>query len=112
MKKVILKIIAMLLWAVTAFLAGYEVFLARHIVRAVYLRLFDTFFFPPSITERLSATAVGNIAALFMAIIAIVIVVGGFDYHWSHGGEKRSWIVLAVTFIFQLTVLGLYIVTQ
>jgi hypothetical protein len=111
-KKVILKIIAMLLWAVTAFVAGYEVFLARHIVRAVYLRLFDKFFFPPSITERLSATAVGNIAALIMAIIAIAIVVGGFDYHWTHGGEKKSFKVFAWTFLFQFIVFGLYIVTQ
>jgi hypothetical protein len=111
-KKVIQKTIAMLLWAVTAFLAGYEVFLARHIIRHLYLRLFEVFFFPTGVTERLSATAIGNIAALVMSIIAIAIVVGGFDYHWTHGGERRSLKVFAWTFLFEFIVLGIYVLIQ
>jgi len=108
MKNVILKTIAMIIWAVTAYLAGYEVFLARQIVRGIYLHLFDLFFFPPSITERLTATAIGNIAALIMAIIAMIIVVGGFDFHWNYGGERRSFKVFAWTFLFQFSILALY----
>ena len=102
----------MLLWAGTAILAGYEVFLARHIVRYIYLRLFNFFISPPGITQRLSATAAGNIAALGMAIIAIVIVVGGFDYHWIYGGERRSYRWLARTYGFELIIIGIYILIQ
>ena len=89
--KAIHKIIAVLLWVVTALLAVYEVFLIRYIVKHFYLLFFDHFVFSPRVTERLTATAIGNIAALIMAIIAIAVVVGGFDYHWSYGGERRSY---------------------
>ena len=109
MKKVIFKFIAMILWGVTAILAGYEVFLARHIVSNLYIRLLDRYALPINVLERLSATGVGNIAALIMAIVAIVIVVGGWDYHWSHAGEKRSFILLGCTLVFQVIVFGLYI---
>ena len=109
MKMILNKSIALTLWAGSAILAGYEVFLARHIVRYLYLRLFEVFFFPTSITERLTATGVGNIAALLMAIIAIAIVVGGFDFHWIHAGEKRSYKIFAWTFLFEFIVLAIYI---
>ena len=109
MKQAVIKALTMLLWAITALLAGYEVFLTRHIVRYLYLRLFDIFFFPPSITERLSATAVGNIAALVMAVFAIAIVVGGFDYHWMHAGTKKSLRIFGATVIFELVILIIYI---
>ena len=108
-KKVILKIVAMVLWAATALIAGYEIFLARHIVSTYYMRYLDRISIPVNVLERLSATGIGNIAAFIMAVIAIVIVVGGWDYHWSHGGEKRSFILLGITIVFQMIVLGLYV---
>jgi hypothetical protein len=108
-KNFLTKLVAMSLWALTAITAGYEVFLVRHIVRYFYLRLFDIFFFPPSITERLTATAVGNIASFFMTVIVIAIVVGGFDYHWSNAGKRKSNIILAGTFMFEISIFGLYI---
>jgi hypothetical protein len=61
------------------------------------------------VLDRLSAVGVGNIASLIMAIIAIVIVVGGFDYHWSHGGEPGSFKILALTLAFQIFIQVLYI---
>jgi hypothetical protein len=99
----------MLLWALTAYLAGYQIFLVRSIVSRVYLATLENFSVPINVLEQLSATGVGNIASLIMAIIAIVIVVGGFDYHWSHGGEKRSFIILALTLAFQIFIQALYI---
>ena len=108
-KKIALKVIAMLLWALTAYLAGYQIFLIRSIVTSVYLKMLDNFAVPINVLERLSATGVGNIASLLMAILAIVIVVGGFDYHWSHGGEPRSFKILALTLLFQLLIQVLYV---
>lgn len=108
-KKIVLKGISMLLWALTAYLAGYQIFLIRSIVSSVYLNLLENYSVPITVLERLSATGIGNIASLIMAIIAIVIVVGGFDYHWSHGGEPRSFKLLAGTLAFQLSIQVLYI---
>ena len=108
-KKIVLKGISMLLWGLTAYLAGYQIFLIRSIVSSVYLNLLENLSVPITVLERLSATGVGNIASLIMAVIAIVIVVGGFDYHWSYGGEPRSFKVLAVTLVFQFTIQAIYI---
>ena len=108
-KRITLKGISMLLWALTSYLAGYQIFLIRSIVSKVYLHLLENFSVPITVLERLSATGLGNIASLIMAIIAIVIFVGGFDYHWSHGGEPRSFKVLALTFAFQFTIQAVYI---
>ena len=99
----------MLLWGLTAYLAGYQIFLIRSIVSSVYLNLLEYLSDSITVLDRLSATGVGNIASLIMAIIAIVIVVGGFDYHWSHGGEPRSFKLLAVTLAFQFAIQALYI---
>ena len=99
----------MLLWAITAYLAGYQIFLIRSIVSKAYLSVLENFSVPINVLERLSATGVGNIASLIMAIIGIVIVVGGFDYHWSHGGESRSFKVLGITFAFQFTIQAIYL---
>lgn len=107
-KKIALKSLSMLLWALTAYLAGYQIFLIRGIVTSVYLKMLENFAVPINVLERLSATGVGNIASLLMAILAIVIVVGGFDYHWSHGGEPRSYKILALTLAFQLFIQILY----
>jgi hypothetical protein len=107
-KNIALKVVSMLLWALTAYLAGYQIFLMRAIVTSVYLKLLENFDVPINVLERLSATGVGNIASLLMAILAIVIVVGGFDYHWSHGGEPRSFKILALTLAFQLSIQILY----
>jgi len=99
----------MVLWALTALLAGYEVFLARHIVSRLYLRLLDRLDLTVNVLERLGATGLGNIAALVMAGLAIAIVVGGFDYHWKYGGQKRSFRLLAWTLGLQVIVLVMYI---
>jgi len=107
-KKIVLKGLSMLLWALTAYLAGYQIFLIRSIVASVYLYLLENLSITITVLDRLSATGVGNIASLIMAIIAIVIVVGGFDYHWSYGGEPRSFKVLAGTLAFQFTIQALY----
>lgn len=107
MKENIIKTISMLLWSLTAVLAGYEVFLIRYIVTQLYFIVLDWREVSITVLEKLSATGVGNVASLGMAIIAIVIVVGGFDFHWKHAGERRSFIILGWTFVFQLVILGI-----
>jgi len=91
----------MVLWIATAILAGYEIFLARYIVTQLYFLVQNSREVPITVLTKLSATGVGNIASFGMAIVAIVIVVGGFDYHWRHGGEKKSFQLLVLTIIFQ-----------
>ena len=98
-------IIAAVLWFATSWLAVQEIFLARAMVISIYFRVLDRFEVPVNVLERLSASATGNLASLGMAVVAIVIVIGGFDYHWSHVGEKRSYKIFAWTFAFQIVFL-------
>ena len=101
MKPILLKTTTMILWTGTAILAGYEIFLTRYIVTQLYFLVQNNREVPITVLTKLSATGVGNIASLGMAIVAIAIVVGGFDYHWRHGGEKKSFQILVLTLIFQ-----------
>ena len=101
MKQILLRSASMILWGLTAVIAGYEVFLTRYIVTQVYFLILQNLDVSINVLERLSATGIGNIASLGMAIIAIAIVVGGFDFHWRHGGKRRSFIWLAITLLFQ-----------
>ncbi len=112
MRKAILTSLSMLLWALSAITAGYQIFLTRHIVRYLYLRSLQLFSLPTSVTERLTATAIGNIAALLMAFFAMAVIIGGFDYHWSHAGGRRSFQALGWTFLFQLFIFAIYIWTR
>ena len=75
MKENIIKTISMLLWSLTAVLAAYEVFLIRYIVTQLYFIVMEWREVPITVLEKLSATGVGNVASLGMAIVAIVIVV-------------------------------------
>jgi hypothetical protein len=107
MKENIIKTISMLLWGLTAVVAGYEIFLIRYIVTQFYFIALEWQKVPITVLEKLSATGVGNVASLGMAIVAIVIVVGGFDFHWKHAGERRSFILLGWTILFQVVILGI-----
>ena len=109
LKNIVLKGVSLILWAVTAYLAVYEIFLVRSIVSKIYLGVLDRLSLPINVLEVLSATGLGNIASLIMAVVAIVIVVGGWDYHWKFRGDPRSFKLLGWTFAFQIVVLVLYV---
>lgn len=109
MKSALLKTIAMLLWGVTAYLAGYEIFITRTLVSTLFLMAVEHFGVRISVLEKIGAIGIGNLVSLFMAIVAIAIIVGGFDFHWSFGGTKRSFKVLLITLVFQLAYLAIYI---
>ncbi len=109
-KNVLHKVLVVFLWGLTSLLAGYEIFLVRRIVEMIYFRILARWSETINMTDRLSATGIGNIASLFMAILAIVIVVGGIDYHWSNAGEPRSYKWFVITLAFQLAVFVPYII--
>jgi len=109
MKSTLLKTSSMLLWGVTAYLAGYEIFITRTLVSTLFLLTLERFSARISVLEKIGATGIGNIASLLMAIVAIAIIVGGFDFHWSYGGTKRSYTVLLITLVLQLAYLGIYV---
>jgi len=105
-KWIVSKVIAMLLWAFTAIVAGFEIFFTRAMSISIYYKLQEG---PIHILHRITAAPIGNIAALVMAIVAIAIVVGGFDYHWKYAGEYRSYRLFAWTFAFQFAFWALYL---
>lgn len=108
MKSTLLKSSSMLFWGVTAYLAGYEIFITRTLVSTLFLMALDRFAVRISVLEKIGATGIGNIASLLMAILAIAIIVGGFDFHWSYGGTKRSFKVLLITLVLQFAYLCIY----
>ena len=103
------KAVAMLLWAFTAVNAGMEIFFTRAMTVSFYYKIQGARSIPINIVQRLTAAPIGNIASLIMAIVAIAIVVGGFEYHWKYAGEHRSYKTFAWTFAFQLTFWALYL---
>jgi hypothetical protein len=105
--RIIHIIIAVILWFITSWIAVQEIFLARSMFISIYFRILQILSLPATIRERLTAPVIGNLAAFVMAVVAIVIVIGGFDYHWNHVGEKKSYKVFAWTLAFQLVFLAL-----
>ena len=78
-------------------------------VRSLVLRVLSRYFAghgsPSELLARVRADPFSKLVALFMAVLALLIVVGGFDFHLGNAGKRRSWVVFGWTFGFQLGML-------
>lgn len=95
------------LWALTAFLAVWEIFVIRAMVVRVATRYFMSQAGLTRTMASVHANTYGKGATLFMALIAIMVVILGFDYHFAHVGKRRSWKTFAWTLGIQGLILGL-----
>jgi hypothetical protein len=95
------------MWLATAVLAGYQIALVPNIVISIYARLTVLFDQTTLTRSTFEAAALGQGATIVMAIFAITIIIGGFEYHRKHVGETRSLKVLIWTLGIQLSILVL-----
>jgi hypothetical protein len=86
-KKIFASVLAVLLWIVTAILGLLDILAVRHIARAISARLWSG-------TARSSYWALVNVSnwsVVAMALVWIVVVVGGGEFHRSRVGQRSSW---------------------
>lgn len=93
------------LWLVTAVLAFYEILVVREIVFSLYARLVAALGNNVQVTERFLATALGQASVYIMVVVAIAIVIGGFEYHHKRVGDPRSRKILLWTLGIQVGIL-------
>lgn len=98
------------LWLVTAVLAFFEILVVREIVFNLYARIIAVV--NDGVVrsaDYFTATALGQITTYVMVVVAIAVVIGGFEYQWWHVGQRRSQKVLLWTLGLQLAVLLVYL---
>jgi hypothetical protein len=98
------------LWLATAILAVYEINLVREIVDSIYGRWLSGTDRTSQVRTAFEATALGQGITVVMAILAIAIVIGGFEYYSKRVGETRSLKILAGTLAIQIFILALGLV--
>jgi hypothetical protein len=88
-KRVGLRVLAVVLWAVTSVLAFLEILFVREIV----LRIYAHFAATGGFYERAygGGVAVGVGAAMAMGVVCVGIIIGGGEYHLKNFGQPKSW---------------------
>ena len=98
------------LWLATSILAVWEISILRGAVGSFYAR----FLAPGSATGQNTAywqaTSLSQGAVVVMAIVAIAIIIGGFEYHHRRVGQRQSLKVLGWTLGSQLFLLALALI--
>ena len=94
------------LWLGTAILAVYEISLVRNIVGSIYARGLALADRSTQVAAAFEATALAQGITVVMAILAIAIIIGGFEYHGKHVGETKTLKILAWTLGIQVFILA------
>ncbi len=95
------------LWLGTAILAVYEIALVPDIAISIHAWLLVLSGRTAQVRSNFEAAALGQGVTLVMAIIAIAVIVGGFEYHRKRVGEARSLKILLWTLGIQVFILAL-----
>ena len=93
------------LWAITSALAVLEILMVRSMVLRVLTQYFTSHGSPSELLARVRADPFSKLVALFMTIFALLVIVGGFDFHFDHAGKRRSWKLFGWTLGIQLGLL-------
>lgn len=96
---------AFVLWAFTAILGFYEIFLGRELLFRIYAR-----FWSGSArrgADYWTALTLGNSAMVALAIAWIALVMGGGEYHYRRVGQRCSWKLFGWTIAIEMIVLAL-----
>ena len=97
------------LWLVTAVLAFFEILAVRDVVYTLYARLIVAFNGAVQTADYAVATWLAQAAVYTMVVVAIAVVIGGFEYHRRHIGQSRSLNILLWTLAIQLAILLVYL---
>ena len=94
------------LWLGTSTLAVYEISLVREIVISIYAWWLMVSDRAVQYKASFEAAALGQGVTIVMAIIAIAVIIGGFEYQHKRVGEARAMKVLLWTLAIQVFVLA------
>ncbi len=106
-KKPAVYVSVVVLWLLTSLFAFWEIMTVRALVIRVAIRTFMERDGLSLIMANARADPYGKVVAIVMTIIAIFIVVFGFDYHFEYAGKPKSWKFFGWTFGFQILLLAL-----
>jgi len=98
------------LWLATVILAVYEISLVRNIVGSIYAHVLALADRSTQVIAAFEATALAQGITVGMAILAIAIIIGGFEIHSKHVGETKTLKILAWTLGIQMIILVLGLV--
>jgi hypothetical protein len=104
-KRVGLRVLAVVLWAVTSALGFLEILTVREIVLRIYAHFAATGGFYGRAYGGGVALGIG--AAMAMAVVCIGIIIGGGEYHLKNFGQPKSWRLFGWTIAAELSVLVL-----
>lgn len=97
-------ILAISLWLTTVVLGVVSVLAAREMIMRTYLRFFPGEAWAASVGKG-GLSFLNIMIILPLAIVFIVIVIGGFEYQHRKMGQPQSWRMLARTLSFELAIL-------
>jgi len=96
-------VVAFILWVGTAIVGLYEMFLVREMLFLIYAQ---TSFIGLG-RDYWRALALGNWAMIPLALVWIVLVIGGGEYHYKRAGQRSSWKLFGWTIAAQVILLVL-----
>jgi hypothetical protein len=104
-EKIGASLAAFLLWAASAVLGLWEIWIVREMMLRVYVRFWAG--------DKLSgndywlSVGLGNWLVFILAVVWIGVVIGGGEYHAKHVGQPKSWKLFARTIGVQVAILVL-----
>ena len=100
-------IVTAVLWLITSLIALWEILLIRDIGIALFLRYASRNMNAPDYILTGQANVIGQLFVILGAIVAILIVPAGADFHYRYFGKPASWRMFAYVLCFQLIVFTL-----
>ena len=88
-RSVIARILALALYLATLAFGLLDIYFAREIVWAIYVRFS---------TETAPAIVIGDLVIFIMAIVYLAFVILTGEYHLKHAGQPQSWRLFSSTF--------------
>jgi hypothetical protein len=96
-------VLALILWVATAAVGLLEIV----VVREMLLRISARFWGHSGTRGYWSSVNLGNWAVFALALIYIVFVVGGGEYHYKRVGQRKSWKLFGWTIAVEVAILVL-----
>lgn len=81
-------VLAFILWIITAAVGLLDILAVRNIARGIAVRVWGG---ATGTSGYWALVNAGNWSVVAMALVWIVVVVGGGEYHRSRVGQSRSW---------------------
>ena len=96
-------LLAGVLWAATAILSVVLIVTTRDAVTRVYAAFWSDG--APFGRSYWSAVAIQQFLTIPLAMFAVVVIIGGVEYHLRNVNTERSWKLLAYTLAFEVALI-------